>query len=98
MESQEIKSIIIALGTAIAEEFDINKLRYHKIIIMTDADVDGAHICSLLLTLFFRFLPEVIHRGHLYIAQPPLYRIQKGKEFYYAYNEEQKDQILKKIG
>ena len=98
MESQEIKSIIIALGTAIAEEFDINKLRYHKIIIMTDADVDGAHICSLLLTLFFRFLPEVIHRGHLYIAQPPLYRIQKGKEFYYAYNEEQKDQILKKLG
>jgi len=98
MESQEIKSIIIALGTAIAEEFDINKLRYHKIIIMTDADVDGAHICSLLLTLFFRFLPEVIHQGHLYIAQPPLYRIQKGKEVYYAYNEEQKDQIIKKLG
>ncbi len=98
MESQEIKSIIIALGTAIAEEFDINKLRYHKIIIMTDADVDGAHICSLLLTLFFRFLPEVIHHGHLYIAQPPLYRIQKGKEVYYAYSEEQKDQIIKKLG
>ncbi|HON21627.1 MAG TPA: toprim domain-containing protein, partial [Candidatus Paceibacterota bacterium] len=80
------------------EEFDINKLRYHKIIIMTDADVDGAHICSLLLTLFFRFLPEVIHHGHLYIAQPPLYRIQKGKEVYYAYSEEQKDQIIKKLG
>jgi len=98
MESKEIKSIIIALGTAIAEEFDINKLRYHKIIIMTDADVDGSHICSLLLTLFFRFLPEVIERGHLYIAQPPLYRIQKGKEIYYAYSDQQKEEILKKIG
>jgi len=98
MESKEIKSIIIALGTAIAEEFDINKLRYHKIIIMTDADVDGSHICSLLLTLFFRFLPEVIERGHLYIAQPPLYRIQKGKEFHYAYSDQQKEEILKKIG
>lgn len=97
LASKEIKSIIIALGTAIAEEFDINKLRYHKIILMTDADVDGAHIRSLLLTLFFRFLPEIIKKGHLYIAQPPLYRIQKGKEIYYAYSEEDKEQILKKF-
>lgn len=98
IESKEIKSLIIALGTAIAEEFDIKKLRYHKVILMTDADVDGSHIRSLLLTLFFRFLPEVITQNHLYIAQPPLYRIQKGKEIFYSYNDAEKDAILKKLG
>jgi len=97
IESKEIKSLIIALGTAIAEEFDISKLRYHKVILMTDADVDGAHIRSLLLTLFFRFLPEVISQGHLYVAQPPLYRLQKGKEIHYAYLEAEKEALLKKL-
>lgn len=97
IESKEIKALIIALGTAIAEEFDISKLRYGKVILMTDADVDGAHIRSLLLTLFFRFLPEVISQGHLYIAQPPLYRVQKGKEIHYVYNDDAKDEILKKM-
>lgn len=97
IESKEIKALIIALGTAIAEEFDISKLRYGKVVLMTDADVDGAHIRSLLLTLFFRFLPEIITQGHLFIAQPPLYRIQKGKEIYYAFSDEEKDGIVKKM-
>jgi DNA gyrase subunit B len=97
IENREVKSLIIALGTAIAEEFDLSKLRYHKVILMTDADVDGAHIRSLLLTLFFRFLPEIIYKGHLYIAQPPLYRIQKGKEIQYAYDDAEKEALVKKI-
>lgn len=97
IENREVKSLIIALGTAVAEAFDITKLRYYKIILMTDADVDGAHIRSLLLTLFFRFLPEVIQQGHLYIAQPPLYRIQKGKEIQYAYDDNEKEALVKKI-
>jgi DNA gyrase subunit B len=97
LESKEIKALIVALGTAIAEEFDIEKLRYHKIILMSDADVDGLHIQTLLLTLFYRYFRPLIERGHLYIAQPPLYRISKGKEIFYAFSDEQKDQILKKI-
>ena len=94
LTSQEIRALIIALGTAIAEEFDLAKLRYHKIIIMTDADTDGSHIRTLLLTLFYRYFPQLIDKGHLYIAQPPLYRIQKGSKIEYAYNDQEKEKIL----
>lgn len=91
---QEIRALIIALGTAIAEEFDLEKLRYHKIILMSDADVDGSHIRTLLLTLFYRYFPQIIEKGHLYIAQPPLYKIQKSGKISYAYNDSEKDKIL----
>lgn len=97
LTSQEIRNLIIALGTAIAEEFDISKARYHRIIIMTDADVDGAHIRTLLLTLFFRHFPELIENGYIYIAQPPLYRIQKGKKIEYAYSDDDKEKMLSVI-
>ncbi|MBI2068793.1 MAG: DNA topoisomerase (ATP-hydrolyzing) subunit B [Candidatus Yanofskybacteria bacterium] len=94
LASQEIRALIIAMGTAIAEEFDINRLRYHKIIIMTDADVDGAHIRTLLLTLFYRYFPKVIEGGYLYIAQPPLYKIQKSGKINYAYSDAEKEKVL----
>lgn len=97
LSSEEIKSLIISLGTAVADDFDISKLRYHKIVIMTDADTDGSHIRTLLLTLFFRYFKDIIEKGYLYIAQPPLYRIQIGKEIKYAYTEEEKEKILSKI-
>lgn len=93
LDSKEIRALVIAVGTAIGEDFDIEKARYHRIIIMTDADVDGSHIRTLLLTLFYRYLKPIIDKGYLYIAQPPLYRIQMGKQISYAYNEAEKDKI-----
>ena len=95
--SQEIKVLVIALGAAIAESFDISKLRYHRIIIMTDADVDGEHIRALLLTLFYRYYLPLIQHGYIYIAQPPLYKIQKGKDIKYVYNEQEKDKAIKEF-
>ncbi|MFH0852037.1 MAG: DNA topoisomerase (ATP-hydrolyzing) subunit B [bacterium] len=94
LTSKEIKALIIAMGTAIADDFDISKLRYNRIVIMTDADVDGAHIRTLLLTLFFRYFKEIIEAGHLFIAQPPLYRVSRGKEAQYAYSDPEKDEII----
>src|SRR5579872_171208 len=91
----QIKYLITAMGTSIGDRFDIEKLRYHRVIIMTDADVDGAHIRTLLLTFFFRHMREIVDQGCLYIAQPPLYRVQVGKEKLYAYNEQQRDQLVK---
>ncbi len=96
--NEQIKNLIIALGTSIGETFDISKLRYHRIVIMTDADVDGAHIRTLLLTFFFRYLKDVITGGFLYIAQPPLYKLTKGKQSWYVYNEEQKMEIVEHEG
>lgn len=96
--NNEIKAMITAFGTGIHEDFDIEKLRYHKIIIMTDADVDGAHIATLLLTFFYRFMPELITGGHVYLAQPPLYRIEKNKKVWYAYSDEELNNILTEIG
>ena len=96
--NEEIKSMITAFGTGFKEDFDITKLRYDKIIIMTDADVDGAHIRTLMLTFFYRFMPQLIEQGHVYVAQPPLYRVEKGKkEHYYAYDDKELDRILDQI-
>ena len=94
----EIKAMITAFGTGIHEDFDISKLRYHKIIIMTDADVDGAHIATLLLTFLYRFMPELIKQGYVYLAKPPLFKLEKNRKIYYAYTEQEQAEILKEIG
>ena len=94
----EIKAMITAFGTGIHEDFDISKLRYHKIIIMTDADVDGAHISTLLLTFLYRFMPELIKQGYVYLAQPPLYKLEKNKKVWYAYSDDELNKILQEVG
>lgn len=94
----EIKAMITAFGTGIHEEFDITKLRYDKIIIMTDADVDGAHISTLLLTFLYRFMPDLIREGHVYLAKPPLYKLEKNKKVWYAYSDEELSNILEEVG
>ena len=94
----EIKAMITAFGTGIHEDFDISKLRYDKIIIMTDADVDGAHIATLMLTFLYRFMPELIRQGHVYLAKPPLFKIERNKKVWYAYNDDELDKILAEIG
>ena len=96
--NNEIKALVVAIGTAIADSFDLSRLRYHKIIIMTDADVDGSHIRTLLLTLFYRHFRPLVDAGHIYIAKPPLYSVKKGKEMVYAFDDAAKDELIKKMG
>ncbi len=98
LANNEVKNLVIALGVGIGETFNIEKLRYHKIVIMTDADVDGAHIRTLILTLFYRYFKPIIEGGYLYIAQPPLFKVAQGKKMQYAYNEKEKDKIIKDLG
>ncbi|MDD3569889.1 MAG: toprim domain-containing protein, partial [Lachnospiraceae bacterium] len=98
LNSDEIKNMITAFGTGISEDFDIDKLRYHKIVIMTDADVDGAHIRTLLLTFFYRYMQPLITAGKIYVAQPPLYRVEKNKQHYYVYDDKQLEELYVEIG
>ncbi|HMA38589.1 MAG TPA: toprim domain-containing protein, partial [Gemmatimonadales bacterium] len=97
LSNEEIRTIITAIGTGVGEDFKIGEARYHKIIIMTDADVDGAHIRTLLLTFFYKEMKQLIDAGYIYIAQPPLYRVAKGKEEFYAYDEKQRDDYVKRL-
>ena len=96
--NEKLVPVITALGTGIGEDFDITKLRYHKIVLMADADVDGAHITTLLLTFFFRYMPELINGGHIFLAQPPLFKITKNKKSEYAYSDEQRDSLIEQMG
>jgi len=98
LENAEIRSMITAFGTGISDEFDIMKLRYHKIIIMTDADVDGEHISTLLLTFLYRFMPELIRQGYVYLAQPPLFKLEKNRQSWYAYSDDELNRILAEVG
>jgi len=98
LSNEEIRAMVVAIGCGVKEDFKLEDARYHKIILMTDADVDGAHIRTLLLTFFFRQMMELIEAGYVYIAQPPLFRVAKGKEEYYAFNEQERDEYVKRIG
>ena len=98
IQNEEITTMITALGTGISEEFDVEKLRYHRVIIMTDADVDGAHIRTLLLTFFYRYMNDLITKGHIYIAQPPLYKVSKNKKVHYVYSDEELEKLFADIG
>ena len=98
LQNEAIRSLITAIGTGIGDEFDLSRLRYHKIILMSDADVDGAHIRTLLLTLFYRKMPQLVTEGYVYLAQPPLYRLQRGTKIVYAYSDEERDRVAKEMG
>jgi len=97
LSNEEIRTMITAIGTGVGEDFKVDEARYHKIIIMTDADVDGAHIRTLLLTFFYKEMQQLIHAGYIYIAQPPLFRVSKGKEEFYAYDEKERDTYIKRL-